>query len=171
MPLAVAMRLELPPGCSRQAAARGTAVGAALTPAMYTLKEEGMLPGACSSMTPVLWSANSSFTPCWAAQKLQPCCVHAWSIRSGAACTHGVLTLSRSCVRRQAIGDACMTPYRNRGLCMHQQRFLHHIPAAQTLLCEGLPALSVRGWALLGSTGSQHSTWCCSHTGVGGAPA
>ena len=94
VPLAVAMRLEPPPGCSRQAAARGTAVGTALTPAMYTLKEEGMLPGACSSMTPVLWSANSSFTPCRAAHELQPCCVHAWSIRSCATCTHGVVPFS-----------------------------------------------------------------------------
>lgn len=112
VPLAVAIRLEPPPGCSRQAAARGTAVGTAWTPAMYTLKEEGMLPGACSSMTPVLWSANSSFTPCRAAHELQPSCMHAWSIRCCATCTHGVVTLFRSaCVTRQAITDACIIKF------------------------------------------------------------
>ena len=58
------MRFGPPPGCWMQAPARGTASATALTPAMYTLNEEGMLPGTVSSITPVVWSSNSSLTPC-----------------------------------------------------------------------------------------------------------
>ena len=73
-PAAVAIRLAPPPGCWMQAPARGTASVTALTPAMYTLKEEGMLPGRVSSITPVVWSSNSNFTPCAAQQRPRALC-------------------------------------------------------------------------------------------------
>ena len=53
-PAAVAMRLAPPPGWWMQAPARGVPSATALTPAMYTLNEDGMLPGTFSSITPVV---------------------------------------------------------------------------------------------------------------------
>ena len=67
------MRAPPPPGCWMQAPARGAASATALTPAMYTLNEDGMLPGTFSSITPVVWSANSSLTPCESQQLLRLC--------------------------------------------------------------------------------------------------